>query len=156
MSSALASGPWPSPTGRYILSYPHAATSAPTPISYWAPLVHLSPNLCTGRGQGLQAHGPLGRLGELLAGQLPREQGLALVPPGVAKVVGLSRRKWEELYLWAHFLSRGLSPLLRAKQTLRRYLLPRNPRTSRKVWAGTPAKQVRLESLNPSKSCLVF
>lgn len=55
------------------VSCPHPAAKAPTPLSYWAPLGHPSPNVCTGKRQGLQPRVPWADLGSCPgAGPTPR------------------------------------------------------------------------------------
>lgn len=76
--------PLPPAGVRCAISYPHSAPKPPSPI--------LCPEskLRHRRGAGSPARGCLGRLGELLARQIPWEQSPPLVPPGVEKVVGSS------------------------------------------------------------------
>lgn len=57
-----------------------------------------------------------GRLGELLARQLPQEHSPLLVPPGVARVMGSRGREYARLCIRVRFPRMGCRPLAQSKR----------------------------------------
>lgn len=57
-----------------------------------------------------------GRLGELLARQLPQEHSPLLVPPGVARVMGSRGREYARLCIRVRFPRMGCRPLTQSKR----------------------------------------
>lgn len=98
---------------------PLSVTKAPLPpiISYWAPSGASESKFPTGEGQGLQRMVPWAGLGSCWPDSCPGSRAEPLVPPDVARLVGLSVREWKALCVRASFLGRGLEQRVKYKET---------------------------------------
>lgn len=88
------------------------------------------------RGRGLQCLAP-GRLGELLASQLPQEHGPLQVPPGVARVMGSRGKEHERPVYKCSFSQNGVwTPCSEQKRLLGGTPCPGTPELPRRHFRG--------------------